>query len=755
VEVAAAQFRLTSFVWESQPGRYVLTAIAHGTAKLAQGREATWAVPEEFPLGYDDGQTLAARMNLLAPFKPRADVVVVGKAYAPPGRDADRLVARVRLGDFSKAVSITGDRLWMKNESGRWGSSAPRPFSQMLLSPERSIRSAENPVGLDPAGLPVEGRLSLPNLEPVSGSYSAIIGPVPPAAPSRRNLLSPQGVAWVGALEIGQPPGAVAEGMNFAFFNVAPADQQLADITPGSAIVLENLHPSQSMFTSRLPTTIPRVRGIDPASGRPIEPQLRCDTVWIDGDRETAWLVFRGTVDLVRPDLPVSLSVEIQRWQAAAVLTPMATQTMLHTHTGGGSSSAPLPFAGQRGPSFGSYAQPEGPTGYSYNGPNTARLREETTADLPEKGSYPPPPGPKRSITAEILLQAQPQALPFGHEWEAGTTGDLEITHSGAGPVRQDTSEIDSVTPLHATEPPPPPSITGALPFADGSFAAAAPAKNRTPKGSPGPIPEISETKQPELPQGLFEETRGPISARGPSALFNIDSAPASAITSPTQPGPVADTAPGATMLDEPTPPADLAPSEPSADAVALQPAAPTLAASPPVAIEPPPAPPAPSIDSDPTPLPDAPEPPAPTRDSVTLEEAAAIRAQLSLKGADKQAVFAKFEVAEANWSRLEREHLMAIDEGVRGGRNELLDRYDDAFLASQDQVRGAIDGPGYAKIQVARERGQLGAVLEELKVVRGDLLRIDRVWRRRLATDRDLAERVEDEMERLRDEKT
>lgn len=202
---------------------------------------------------------------------------------------------------------------------------------------------------------------------------------------------------------------------------------------------------------------------------------------------------------------------------------------------------------------------------------------------------------------------------------------------------------------------------------------------------------------------------------------------------------------PGPTVVDEATPAAD------EKDTTRAPPATASATA---VSAAPEPQPPAEEptkaapTDPDPTPLPE----PA-TRDSLTLEEAAGLRAHLSQKGADKTAVLERFSVSESDWTRIEREHLKAIDEGVRAGDSSLLDRYDDAFLASQDEIRGPIDGAGYAKIQVARERGQLGAVLEELKVARGDLLRIDRVWRRRLATDRELAERVEDEMERLRDE--
>lgn len=777
---ASSQFRLTSFVWESQPGRYVLTVVAHATAKLVQGQEAHWSRShEDYPLGYDDAQAASARMNLVAPFKPRADVVVVGKAYAPPGSDADRLLARLRIADFAKAVSVTGDRLWMRNEAGRWGSSAPRPFSQMLLSGERSLRSAENPAGLDPAGLPVEGRLALPNLEPVAGSYSAVLGPVPPSAPSRRNLLSPHAVAWVGALEMGRAPGPVVEGLNFGFFNLAPADQQLAEITPGSAVVLENLNATHSMFTSRLPSTVPRVRGTDPASGRPIEPQLRCDTLWIDGDREIAWLVFRGTVDLMRPDLPVSLSLDVERWQPAATLTPSTTQSLLLTQAQTATTSGPpLPFAGPRGPAFGVYAQPDPRLAPSFGSPAAGAVRDEITADLPEKGSYPPPPGPKRSITSEILVDAQNQALPFGGaDWDS--TGDLEVTNT-AGLPRQDTAEIESATPIHparSTEPPPPPSMPGGLPFgsqspnsvhASGPPSVTAlldrgretavpetlPRKRLSPRGSPGPIPEIGETPAPELPADLEPDAPPAMLGRGPSVL-DIQAPPPPLTAEPAGVASVSATEPGsepamASELSDPTPPAP--------------------------AVGPPLPPPSTSVDLDDTPLPDAPEaaaeasapsappvapapepPPAPEpeplREQLSLEEAAAVRAELSQKGADKSAVFERFRLLDSAWPKIEREHLMAIDEANKSGDSSLLERYDDAFVSAQDRLRTAIDGLLYARLSVARETGQIGQVLEELGVARGDLMRLDRVWRRRLSSDAGLRERVEDEMERLRGE--
>lgn len=136
----------------------------------------------------------------------------------------------------------------------------------------------------------------------------------------------------------------------------------------------------------------------------------------------------------------------------------------------------------------------------------------------------------------------------------------------------------------------------------------------------------------------------------------------------------------------------------------------------------------------------------------MTLDECAQIRAALNIKGADKPALLERHELTEASWNRFEREHLKAIDEAVQAGDLSLLERYDDAYVVGQDKARGsAIDSLAYAKIQVGRERGAIATVLEELGIGRNELLRLDRVWRRRLAANPNLADQVEDEMERLR----
>jgi hypothetical protein len=135
----------------------------------------------------------------------------------------------------------------------------------------------------------------------------------------------------------------------------------------------------------------------------------------------------------------------------------------------------------------------------------------------------------------------------------------------------------------------------------------------------------------------------------------------------------------------------------------------------------------------------------------ISLEEAARARARLSLRDANKAAVLGKLGIEDSAWVELERQHLKAIDEAAQRGDTSVLERYDEAYLDELDRVRGHLDELGYARIQFARESGQLATTLEELLVSRNDLMRIDRTFRRRLASDKELAERYEDELERLR----
>jgi hypothetical protein len=522
---------------------------------------------------------------------------------------------------------------------------------------------------------------------------------------------------------MGQRPGPVPEGFNFAFFNFAPLDQQLNDVPAGSALVLENLHPREPIFTSRLPPAGPSFTAIDTSTGRHLELRARCDTVWVDTDREIAMMVYRASCELERPDLPIQIHAEIERPPARPSPTSPG-QTLPHPAamlvTQQGNLSAPstgLPFGGRHlspdsrrhGVQMAqAYAEPHG-------GGAASAVKDEVTSPLPSSsGSYPPPPpAPReRAITSEIVV-APEQALPFhqggsADHWDTHTQ-DLEDTPGLL--TRQDTPALG-----HQTQPTPPPLGDG-LPFPQASrtspdqeppaaAAAHGPSalgKRLVPRGPVGPVPDVGPTPPPHLPP-------------------KPKTAPAPAAT-PAQPVAIAIPALGGRPRPDPPPPADVAPP------------AEVSSPAPPPAVEP------------------EPEPPFVLRDALSLAECAAVRAELSFKGALKAEVLAKHRLDDATWARLEREHLRAIDEASQQGDLTPLEQYDDAYVSARDQLREPLDEHVYARLQLAKENGRLANLLEDLSLSRADLLRLERVWRRKLQADKSLAERLEDEIERLRHE--
>ena len=77
-----------------------------------------------------------------------------------------------------------------------------------------------------------------------------------------------------------------------------------------------------------------------------------------------------------------------------------------------------------------------------------------------------------------------------------------------------------------------------------------------------------------------------------------------------------------------------------------------------------------------------------------------------------------------------------------------LLDRFDAAYVAELEKERGAIEARDYAKLKIAAERGTVDEVLSELRLPRGAVMRIERVWMVRLAESPGLGEKVEEAIE-------
>jgi hypothetical protein len=303
------------------PSRDKLTLIVKGTFDVRRdGR--TRLAKAQLPLGGDehegDGTTPVRYESDLVPFKPRADLLCVGRAYASGGQPVTSLHVRFGLVDRPKEIRVFGERrLRMIGPTPEIG--PPEPFTAMDLSYCRAFGGADpkdpdgmgfcptNPVGRGYArSAGAQRDRPMPNLEDPRRPLRTLGESQPPAG------FGPIGRAWQPRLALAgtyderwqrerapEPP----EDFDYRFFNAAPADQQIEGYLRGDeSLWVENMHPELSRLIVRLPGI--RIRAFVEAaadlrdasavvSGLR-ELRLRLDTVWLDMEALHLVLVWRA-----------------------------------------------------------------------------------------------------------------------------------------------------------------------------------------------------------------------------------------------------------------------------------------------------------------------------------------------------------------------------------------------------------------------------------------------------------------------------
>ncbi|WP_437510431.1 DUF2169 domain-containing protein [Sorangium sp. So ce1099] len=317
---SACPLRVASLVWRPSPEVSALTVVCKATftlepglSPLAPSQEAPWEVDV---LWDDDPRASLRAASDLAPFKRRADVLVVGHAHAPRGELAASLVARLAVGAVDKRVEVHGPRAW--TASGQLTAAAP--FARAPLRWERAASGADrwNPVGIpanaapDARGLRPAPSLLPPGVEPRGPAEPlppAGFGPIAPSWPERAAKLRRHAPTFGHGSWAEWP---LPEDIDPGYFNVAPPDQQLDQLVAGERIVLAHLHPRYAHLATALEAVIPHAALLRGDSG-PQEMRLRCDTLWIDADRGICTLTWRGAVPLRHPAEDVTVVVTAER----------------------------------------------------------------------------------------------------------------------------------------------------------------------------------------------------------------------------------------------------------------------------------------------------------------------------------------------------------------------------------------------------------------------------------------------------------
>lgn len=211
----------------------------------------------------------------LVPFKPGADVVLVGRAHAPSHEPVTQLVAGLRVGSLSRAVAVFGDRAWQWQASGTPAISKPRPFTTMELAYERAFGGIDGPgamyckenlVGTGFIGKKTRDRidgLSLPNLEdPRNLIVSCDTHPSPVGLGFYGRGWMPR-LAYAGTyddryMEERHPLPPV--DFSHRFFNGAHPDLQVEGYLRGDEdVVLLNVCPDAPEMRFQLPGVVPQI----------------------------------------------------------------------------------------------------------------------------------------------------------------------------------------------------------------------------------------------------------------------------------------------------------------------------------------------------------------------------------------------------------------------------------------------------------------------------------------------------------------
>ncbi|WP_437589167.1 DUF2169 family type VI secretion system accessory protein [Sorangium sp. So ce1000] len=299
-------------LWRSR-GQLHVTLVAKATFAVVPGGEVQRIEPLELVRSevYTRGNPMKPLIagSELAPWLPRAEVVLTGHAWAPGGAPVRRMPVRLavlRAGAalVDKRLEVVGDR----TGGAAAASAQPEPFVKMPIEYQRAFGGPgepENPLGVGAGVDERAGGGAQPNLLPPGGGRAPIgLGPIPPIVPSRTRLL--RGLARAELEGIASIP----DDFDWSYFQSAPADQRFDRVLGGEELVLEGLSPRHPTLATRLPALRALATILLPNGAARWLP-LAGDTLIVQPDAERCAVVFRGSFQVASEEVLSALRVAV------------------------------------------------------------------------------------------------------------------------------------------------------------------------------------------------------------------------------------------------------------------------------------------------------------------------------------------------------------------------------------------------------------------------------------------------------------
>lgn len=301
-------------------GRELLLVVAKATFELP----LNGATPRraEVPVPLIEADQFSGAPGLSAPLfetdyahrKPGCDVLLVGSAYAPEGRQAARIAVGLRVGPMIKQFTVVGERRWQRRFSGV-SCTAPLPFLTMPISYDVAFGGTHhadddgcaktflaNPVGrgywyrtndIDGKPLPNTEAPDQPVLRPDGAYRPMAFSPIGRNWAPRVRYAGTYDRAWIENTAPLWP-----DDFDHRYFQAAPPDQIISYPSGGEDIELRNLTPDgQRAF--KLPVHLMPVTFI-PHSGRDLTVQAPIDTIVLEPDSQRFTIAWRANLPLAR-----------------------------------------------------------------------------------------------------------------------------------------------------------------------------------------------------------------------------------------------------------------------------------------------------------------------------------------------------------------------------------------------------------------------------------------------------------------------
>ncbi|MBK9259433.1 MAG: DUF2169 domain-containing protein [Polyangiaceae bacterium] len=231
---------------------------AHGQLTIAPEQQKVCTAPVFFD---DPGCSSLQYESDLQRTKLGTDIILNASAHAPSDKPVSFVDAGWTVGPLNKGLRVFGDRIWERRVGGLCPS-APLPFRTMPIRYERAWggplpqgigRSPENPAGMGRDALPgkpvpnctfIDDPIATPRYE----GRPAGFGPIACHWRPRVSLAGTYDDNWKQT----RLPLVPADFQN-AYFQCAPADQQVAGfLTGGERVLLKNLTP-EGLVSFHLP----------------------------------------------------------------------------------------------------------------------------------------------------------------------------------------------------------------------------------------------------------------------------------------------------------------------------------------------------------------------------------------------------------------------------------------------------------------------------------------------------------------------